>query len=184
MGDRIKAPHVRLVGPGGEQIGIVPIAQALARAEELGLDLVEVAPQADPPVCRLMDYGKWKYEQDVRAKEARKRQRHVVVKEMNYRPKISSHDYDVKTRRVEEFLKAGSKVKVKVMFRGREMAHPELGTRLLERIAGDLSSVAAVEANSRLDERNMVMLLSPVRVPGPKKKAPETPGDDNAGTEP
>jgi translation initiation factor IF-3 len=112
-----------------------------------------------------MDYGKWKYEQDVRAKEARKRQRHVIVKEMNYRPKISSHDYEVKTRRIEEFLKAGSKVKVKVMFRGREMAHPELGSRLLERIAQDLSDVAAVEAAPRLDERNMVMLLNPVRKP-------------------
>lgn len=159
------------MGADGEQIGIVPLVQALSRAEALGLDLVEVAPQADPPVCRLMDYGKWKYEQDVRAKEARKRQRHVVVKEMNYRPKISSHDYDVKTRRVEEFLKAGSKVKVRVMFRGREMAHPELGTRLLERIAKDLAELSAVESAPKLDQRNMVMLLSPNRVPGKAKTA-------------
>lgn len=150
----------------------MPIAQALSRANELGLDLVEVAPQADPPVCRLMDYGKWKYERDVKAKEARKRQSHVIVKEMKYRPKIGSHDYDVKTRRVEEFLKAGSKVKVTIMFRGREMAHPELGQRLLEKIAGDLSEVATMESSPKMDERNMVMLLTPLRAPGPKRPAP------------
>lgn len=129
-----------------------------------------------------MDYGKWKYERDVKAKEARKRQSHVVVKEMKYRPKIGNHDYDVKTKRVDEFLRAGSKVKVTIMFRGREMAHPELGQRLLERISKDLVEVATVESSPKMDERNMVMLLSPVRAPGPKKvKAPASTGDGAVG---
>lgn len=151
------------MGPDGEQIGIIATAQALTRAREEGVDLVEVAPQADPPVCRLMDYGKWKYEQDVKAKEARKRQSHVVIREMKYRPNISSHDYEVKTRRVGEFLRAGSKVKLTVMFKGWQMRHPELGQKLLDRVAGDLAEVAAVEAAPKLDDRNMVMLLSPLK---------------------
>lgn len=139
----------------------MPTTQALARAQELDLDLVEVAPQADPPVCRIMDYGKFKYEQDVRAKEARKRQSQVVVKEMKYRPKISIHDYQTKTKRVEEFLKAGFKVKVTVMLRGRENDHPELGQRVLDRMVEDLAPVATVESPPKLFERNIVMLLSP-----------------------
>lgn len=141
----------------------MPTAQALARAQELDLDLVEVAPQADPPVCRLLDFGKWKYEQDVRAKESRKRQSQVVVKEMKFRPKISGHDYEVKRRHVERFLSEGSKVKVTIMFRGREMAHTELGAKLLERLAGDLAGVGNIEVVPKLDGRNMVMVLAPVR---------------------
>jgi translation initiation factor IF-3 len=146
----------------------MPVEEALGHAQRAGLDLVEVAAQADPPVCRLMDYGKWKYEQDVRAREARKRQAHVVVKEMKYRPKISSHDYEVKTKMVERFLRSGFKVKVTIMFRGREMAHPELGAKVLDRIAEDLKEIASVEARPKSDERNIVMLMSPLRRTGAK----------------
>jgi translation initiation factor IF-3 len=146
----------------------MPAEEALGHAQRAGLDLVEVAAQADPPVCRLMDYGKWKYEQDVRAREARKRQAHVVVKEMKYRPKISPHDYEVKTKMVERFLRSGFKVKVTIMFRGREMAHPELGAKLLDRIADDLKEIASVEARPKSDERNIVMLMSPLRRAGAK----------------
>lgn len=163
---------VRLVGAGGEQVGIMSTDQALQKAREADLDLVEVAPQADPPVCRLMDYGKWKYEQDVRAKEARKKQSQIVVKEMKYRIKISVHDYDVKTRSVEKFLKAGHKVKITIMFRGRETAHPELGRKLLDRIAGEVTEVGFVESEPKLDERNMVMILSPHRRSGGRAGAP------------
>lgn len=157
---------MRLIAADGEQLGIMPIDQALAQAQEQDLDLVEVAPQAEPPVCRLMDYGKWKYEQDVRGREARKRQSHVVVKEMRYRPKISTHDFDFKTKKVEQFLKAGSKVKITIWFRGRELAHPELGSKLLDRISETLSEEAVVEAPGRMDGRNMVMVLAPAKKPG------------------
>ncbi|MGH2812176.1 MAG: translation initiation factor IF-3 [Actinomycetota bacterium] len=180
INDRIRAAEVRLIGQNGEQVGIMPAEQALARARELDLDLVEVAPQAEPPVCRLMDYGKWKYEQDMRAREARKKQSQIVVKEMKYRIKISGNDFEVKTKQVEKFLGQGHKVKVTIMFKGREMVHPELGQRLLERVAGEVSEIATVEAAPKLDGRNMVMVLAPVRKPGGKVKddgtqpAPET----------
>lgn len=164
---------MRLIGQDGEQIGILPIEQALARAQEQDLDLVEVAPQAEPPVCRLMDYGKWKYEQDVRGREAKKRQSHVVVKEMRYRPKISVHDFDFKTKAVERFLKAGFKVKITIWFRGREIAHPELGTKLLDRIAAALTEVAVVEVPGRMDGRNMVMVMAPIRKQPVKSQKPE-----------
>lgn len=155
----------------------MPTSQALARAQELDLDLVEVAPQADPPVCRLMDYGKWKYEQDVRAKEARKRQSQVVVKEMKYRPKISVHDYETKTRRVEEFLRSGFKVKVTVMLRGRENDHPELGQKVLDRMVADVSEIASVESPPKLFERNIVMMLSPLKRPQAKPGRPTEPAE-------
>jgi translation initiation factor IF-3 len=154
---------VRVVGQDGQQVGILDTAQALARAKELDLDLVEVAPTADPPVCRIMDFGKWKYEQDVRAKESRKRQSQVIVKEMKFRPKISDHDYGIKKRHVERFLGEGSKVKLTIMFRGREMAHPELGGRLLERLAEELGEVAHIEVAPKLDGRNMTMVLAPLK---------------------
>ena len=149
----------------------MPTRQALERARELDLDLVEVAPQADPPVCRLMDFGKWKYEQDVRAKEARKRQSQVVVKEMKFRPKISSHDYEVKRNHVRRFLEEGSKVKITIMFRGREMAHTELGAKLLDRLSKDLADVANVELIPKLDGRNMTMVLAPLKRPDKVEKA-------------
>jgi translation initiation factor IF-3 len=165
VNDRIRAPQVRLVGPDGSQIGIVTIQEALRRAQELDLDLVEVAPTASPPVCRIMDYGKFKYERDVRLKEARKRQIRVEVKEMKMRPKIDPHDYATKKGHIERFLRAGAKVKVTIMFRGREMAHTELGRRLLDRLTEDLKELATVESFPKLDGRNMVMLFSPIKRP-------------------
>lgn len=144
-------------------MGIMPTAQALSRAQELDFDLVEVAPQADPPVVKIMDYGKFKYEQDVRARESRKKQTQVNVKEMKFRPKISKHDYDTKKHHIERFLHQGSKVKVTIMFRGREMAHTDLGGKLLKGLAADLEEVATVEVVPKLDGRNMVMVLAPLK---------------------
>ena len=162
------------MGSDGAQIGIVPVQDALRRAQELDLDLVEVAPQADPPVCRIMDYGKFKYERDIRQKEARKHQARVEVKEMKMRPKIDSHDYGIKKGHVVRFLQSGARVKVTIMFRGREMAHTELGRKLLDRLTGDLQELATVEAYPKLDGRNMVMVLAPVKRPVPRaaEKAP------------
>jgi translation initiation factor IF-3 len=151
------------VGPDGSQIGIVPIQDALRRARDLDLDLVEVAPGASPPVCRIMDYGKFKYERDVRQKEARKKQSRVEVKEIKMRPKIDRHDYETKKGHVERFLNTGARVKVTIMFRGREMAHTELGRRLLDRLADDLRELATVDAFPKLDGRNMVMVMAPVK---------------------
>jgi translation initiation factor IF-3 len=152
---------VRLIGSDGEQVGIKPLAEALRMARDADLDLVEVAPQARPPVCRIMDYGKYKYQAAVKAKEARKRQSHIVIKEMKMRPKIGRGDYDTKARHVERFLKEGSKVKATIMFRGREMAHAELGRRLLDRLAEDMSTWAFVESAPNQDGRNMIMVLAP-----------------------
>ena len=154
-------PEVRLIGEDGEQLGVKALAEALRLARDLSLDIVEVAPNAAPPVCRIMDYGKFKYQQDVKAKEARKRQSHIVIKEMKMRPKIDKHDYATKTRHVERFLREGSKVKATIMFRGREMAHAELGRRILDRLAEDMSEVAFVESAPNQDGRNMIMVLAP-----------------------
>jgi translation initiation factor IF-3 len=150
-----------LIGPDGEQVGIVPTNEALARAEEAELDLVEVAPTSRPPVCRIMDYGKYKYEQSKKDKTAKKRQHSFQLKEMRYRPKIDQHDFDFKTRHVRGFLESGSKVKAFVMFRGREMAYTEQGKKLLERVAEELSDVATVESEAKLDGRHMAMVLAP-----------------------
>jgi translation initiation factor IF-3 len=173
VNERIRAPQVRLVGPDGTQVGIVPIQEALRRARELELDLVEVAPQAQPPVCRIMDYGKYKYERDIRQKEARKRQARVEVKEIKMRPKIDRHDYEIKKGHVVRFLQQGARVKVTIMFRGREMAHTELGQRLLDRLAEDVRELATVEGYPKLDGRNMVMVLAPVRRPARAREAGE-----------
>ena len=142
-------------------MGIQSLPDALDAAQELGLDLVEVADKADPPVCRIMDYGKFKYEQSQRAKESRKKATHVLVKEMKYRPKIGPGDFTTKTRKVETFLGAGSKVKVTIMFRGREMQHPELGRRILDNVAEAVSHVGRVEVYPKQDGRNMIMVLVP-----------------------
>ncbi len=164
-----------MVGPGGEQLGIMSIAQALSRAQALDFDLVEVAPQADPPVCKIMDYGKYKYEQDVKAKEARKRQQQVTVKEMKFKPKISTHDFETKKHHIERFLAQGSKVKITVWFRGREMQHTELGAKLLTNLSKQLEEIATVEMHPKLDGKNMVMVLAPVRKTGAKpEKEPKT----------
>jgi translation initiation factor IF-3 len=165
VNDRIRAPQVRLVGSDGQQIGIVSIQEALRQAQELDLDLVEVAPQANPPVCRIMDYGKFKYERDVRQKEARKKQARVEVKEIKMRPKIDPHDYGTKKGHVVRFLNQGARVKVTIMFRGREMAHTELGRKLLDRLTEDLKELATVENYPKLDGRNMVMVMAPIKRP-------------------
>ena len=163
MNDRIRVPRVRVVGADGQQVGIISIEDALAMAEAQDLDLVEVAAQADPPVCRIMDYGKWKYEQAVRQKEARKKQSLIVVKEIKMRPKIDRHDYGTKKGHVERFLRQGAKVKVTIMFRGREMAHADRGRDLLDRLAEDVADIAKVDTQPKLDGRNMTMVLSPHR---------------------
>jgi translation initiation factor IF-3 len=165
VNERIRAREVRLVAPDGSQIGVRPIDEARWLARELGLDLVEVAPDARPPVCRLMDYGKYKYEQSVRQREARKKQSRTVVKEVKFRPKIDHHDYEVKKRRAIEFLEENDKVKVTMMFRGREVTHPEIGRRILERLAEDVSEHGDVEISPKMEGRNMTMQLAPVRHP-------------------
>jgi translation initiation factor IF-3 len=154
---------VRVVGSDGTQVGIVETKDALALAEEQDLDLVEVAPTADPPVCRIMDYGKYKYEQAVKQREARKKQSSIVVKEMKMRPKIGVHDYETKKGHVVRFLRQGAKVKVTIMFRGRETVHPENGERLLLRLADDVSELAKIETPPKLDGRNMTMSLIPYK---------------------
>jgi translation initiation factor IF-3 len=159
----IKVPRVRLVDADGTQVGVVPLAQALRRARELDLDLVEVAPQAEPPVCRIMDWGKAKYEQEQKQKEARKRQSQISVKEIKMRPKISDNDYRTKSGHVRRFLNDGAKVRASIMFRGREMTHTELGLRLLDRLAEDMGELATIEASPKVDGRNMVMVLAPIK---------------------
>jgi translation initiation factor IF-3 len=150
-----------LVGPNGEQVGIVAIGDALRLAQEADLDLVEVAATARPPVCKLMDYGKFKYESALKAREARKNQAHTIIKEMKLRPKIDPHDYDTKKGHVERFLKQGDKVKITIMFRGREQSRPELGFRLLQRLAEDITDLGFVEAAPKQDGRNMIMVVAP-----------------------
>ncbi|MBU2603335.1 MAG: translation initiation factor IF-3 [Actinobacteria bacterium] len=164
INDRIRVESVRLIGPDGEQVGIVPIREALDFADRLNLDLVEVAPMAQPPVCKVMDYGKYRYEQEQKTKEARKRQTTISIKEIKLRPKIDDHDFATKRGHVERFLKNGDKVKLTIMFRGRELVHPHLGERLLRRMAEELQELGDVESQPNLDGRNMVMML------GPKKR--------------
>ncbi|MHB1597083.1 MAG: translation initiation factor IF-3, partial [Streptosporangiaceae bacterium] len=154
---------MRLVGPAGEQVGIVSINDALRLAQESDLDLVEVAPTARPPVCKLMDYGKFKYESALKARESRKNQAQTVIKEIKLRPKIDPHDYGTKKGHVERFLKQGDKVKVTIMFRGREQSRPELGYKLLQRLAGDVEELGFVEAQPKQDGRNMIMVIGPHR---------------------
>ena len=154
---------MRLVGPNGEQVGIVRIEDALRLAQESDLDLVEVAPLARPPVAKLMDYGKFKYEAALKAREDRKKQAHTVIKEMKLRPKIDPHDYETKKGHVVRFLKAGDKVKITIMFRGREQSRPELGYRLLQRLAEDVVDLGFVESSPKQDGRNMVMVLGPYK---------------------
>jgi translation initiation factor IF-3 len=154
---------VRLVGPDGQQIGIKPLPEALSIARAADLDLVEVAAQANPPVCRIMDYGKYKYEAAQKAKESRRKASNVSIKEMKYRPKISKGDFDTKTRKVERFLEEGHKVKVTLTFRGREMHHPELGRRILDQVVEAVEHVGKVEIFPRQDGRNMTMVLGPDR---------------------
>jgi len=161
INDRIRVPEVRLVGPNGETVGIVRIEDALRLAQEADLDLVEVAPTARPPVCKLMDYGKFKYENAQKAREARRNQTNVVIKEMKLRPKIDAHDYETKKGHVVRFLRQGDKVKITIMFRGREQHRPELGFRLLQRLAEDVDDLGFVESSPKQDGRNMTMVIGP-----------------------
>ncbi|GII80858.1 translation initiation factor IF-3 [Sphaerisporangium rufum] len=161
INERIRVPEVRLVGPNGEQVGIVSIGDALKLAQESDLDLVEVAATARPPVCKLMDYGKFKYESAMKAREARRNQAHTIIKEIKLRPKIDPHDYETKKGHVVRFLKAGDKVKVTIMFRGREQSRPELGFRLLQRLAEDVTELGFVESQPKQDGRNMIMVIGP-----------------------
>lgn len=178
MNDRIRSAQVRLVGPDGSQIGVLKIGDARRIAEELELDLVEVAPGAKPPVCRLMDYGKFKYEQSQKDREGRKKNVANILKEMKMRPKIDPHDYGTKKGHIIRFLEAGHKVKVTIMFRGREMAHTNRGAMVLERLAEDLTGLAKVDQMPNLEGRNMTMVLSPL-----KKKAAPTADESQQQTE-
>ncbi len=173
INDRIRVREVRLVAPDGQQLGIKPVPEALAIARDLDLDLVEVAPTANPPVCRIMDYGKFKFDEAQKAKESRRKSVNVGVKEMKYRPKIGPGDFDTKTRQVARFLTEGHKVKLTIMFRGREVFHPELGKKILDQVAERIGDGAKIEAEPRLDGRNMTMVLAPQK----RSKAQETKAD-------
>jgi translation initiation factor IF-3 len=161
INDRIRVPEVRLVGEDGKQIGVIKTADALAYAQQRDLDLVEVAPEARPPVCRVLDYSKYKYEQAQKLKAARKHQQQITIREIKFRPKIAQNDYDTKKGHVTRFLLGRDKVKITIMFRGREVTHPERGTALLDRLAGELSEIAVVEQMPIQDGRNMTMMLGP-----------------------
>ena len=173
INERIRVPEVRLIDENGDQVGIMRTQDALARAQERELDLVEVAPEAKPPVCRILDYSKYKYEQAQKQKAARKHQQQINIREIKFRPKIAQHDYDTKKGHVIRFLNGKDKVKVTIMFRGREMAHPERGEMLLNRLADELGELAIVEQRPQQDGRNMVMMLAPSKVAG----------EDSAGAE-
>lgn len=156
---RIRAREVRVVGENSEQLGVMTVPDAIKRAQEAGLDLVEVAPTAVPPVCRIIDYSRYKYEQEKREKEARKKQKIVHIKEIRLGPKIGEHDYQFKLRNLQDFLKRGDKVKITMMFRGREMAHMDLGKKILERLSSDISEIGEIEENPRLEGRFINMLI-------------------------
>ena len=182
INERIRVPEVRLVGPNGEQVGIVRVEDALRLAAEADLDLVEVAPMARPPVAKLMDFGKFKYEAAMKDRAARKNQINTVIKEIKLRPKIDPHDYGTKKGHVERFLKAGDKVKVTIMFRGREQSRPELGFRLLQRLAQDVIELGFVESAPKQDGRNMIMVLGPTRKKSEAKAEERRRRDDARGS--
>jgi len=161
INDEIRVPKVLLIDQTGEKQGVMPTSSALEAAEEAGLDLVEIVPNADPPVCKILDYGKFKFQEQKKKNEARKRQKVQEIKEIKLRPNIDIHDYEVKQRSMNRFFEEGDKVKVTLRFRGREMAHMELGTKLLERVKQDTTTIAKVESEPRLEGRQMVMVLSP-----------------------
>ena len=163
INDRIRVAEVRLVGPAGEQVGVVPIDQAIALAREADLDLVEVSPDSNPPVCKIMDYGKFKYEAAQKVREARKNQVNTVLKTVRFGLKIDDHDYNTKAGQVRKFLKSGDKVKVMVVFRGREQSRPEMGVTLLRKLAGEVTEFGSVESNPSIDGRNMVMVIGPLK---------------------
>ncbi|WP_344375685.1 translation initiation factor IF-3 [Agromyces tropicus] len=190
--DRIRVPEVRLVGPSGEQVGVVKIEVALRLAQEADLDLVEVAPNSRPPVVKIMDYGKYKYEAAQKAKEARRNQANTILKEVRFRLKIDKHDYETKMKRAVGFLKSGDKVKAMILFRGREQSRPEMGVRLLQRFAEDVAEFGTVEHNPTIDGRNMVMVIAPLKNKSEAKAeanaqraaAKQRPSADDAGDAP
>ena len=161
VNDRIRSPEIRLIGADGENVGVVSPARGMDLADEAGLDLVEISPNATPPVCKIMDFGKFKYEQQKRESEARKKQKVIEVKEVKFRPNTDTHDYDVKMRNVFKFLENGDKVKVTLRFRGREMAHQELGRDLLHRVADDIAEIGKVDNMPKMEGRQMIMIISP-----------------------
>ena len=161
INDEIRVPQVRLIDDAGEMIGVMSAREALIRAYDVGLDLVEISPNAVPPVCKILDYGKYKYEQQKKANEARKKQKVVEIKEIKVRPNIDDHDYDVKMKQMKNFIGEGDKVKVTLRFRGRELAHTHLGMELLERIRGELDGIAKVEQEPRFEGRQVVMVMAP-----------------------
>jgi translation initiation factor IF-3 len=187
VNERIRAPRLRLVGVDGDQLGIFTTVDAQRIADEQGLDLVEVAPNADPPVARVMDFSKWKYEEAIKAKKARKNQTTVQVKEIKFRPKIDTHDYETKKKHVVRFIESGAKVKVTIMFRGREMVHAERGLAILERLAEDIRELAHIESQPKLEGRNMFMLVSPskkeIKPPAKGGAAPKAGTADTAPAE-
>ncbi len=175
INERIRVPEVRLIDENGQQVGIMRTQDALKQAMDRDLDLVEVAPDAKPPVCRILDYSKYKYEQNQKQKAARKHQQQINVREIKFRPKIAQHDYDTKKGHVERFLKGRDKVKVTIMFRGREMAHPERGEMILNRLAEDLGDLAVIEQRPQQDGRNMTMMLAPQKASASDKPAAAAP---------
>ena len=163
MNERIRCPEIRLIGAEGENLGVLSPIRALELAEQAGLDLVEISPTAEPPVCKIMDFGKYKYETQKREAEARKKQKVIEIKEVKFRPNTDTHDYEVKMRSVTKFLENGDKVKVTLRFRGREMAHQNLGRELLERVATDVEGLGKIENMPRLEGRQMVMMIGPAK---------------------
>ena len=161
MNGAIRAPQVRCIDPDGEQLGVLDTREAISKAEDFGLDLVEVQPNVEPPVCKILDYGKYKYEAQKRANEARKKQKIIEVKEIKLRPNIDEHDYQVKMRNVVKFLSGGDKVKVTLRFRGREMAHQEIGANVLTRVREETEEIAKIEAMPKMEGRQMIMVLAP-----------------------
>ncbi|MBW4029500.1 MAG: translation initiation factor IF-3 [Acidobacteria bacterium] len=181
VNERIRVESVRLIDNEGNQRGVTTTREALTLARSLDLDLVEIAPTAQPPVCRIMDYGKFKFDEAQKAKESRRKTQNVGVKEMKYRPKIGPGDFDTKTRLVEKFLSEGHKVKITIMFRGRESAHPELGKKILDRIVEKLVDIAKVESAAKLDGRNMIMVLGPDKKAKAKAEAVKADEESAAG---
>lgn len=163
VNERIRAPEIRLIGAEGENVGLITPEAAMDMAREVGLDLVEISPNANPPVAKIMDFGKFKYEQQKKESEARKKQKTIEVKEIKFRPNTDTHDYDVKMRSVFKFLEGGDKVKITLRFRGREMAHMDLGRKLLERVADDVVEFGKIETMPRLEGRQMVMMINPIK---------------------
>ena len=176
INERIRVPEVRLIGDDGQQVGIVKRDEALEYARDRDLDLVEIAPDAKPPVCRVLDYSKYKYEQEQKRKAARKHQQQVTVREMKLRPKIAQNDYETKKGHILRFLKQHDKVKVTIMFRGREVAHPERGEALLMRLADELSDLGTIEQHPSQEGRNMTMLLAPIRAPANNRRVDQSDG--------